>query len=124
MKPGIFYGPAMSQSNSLTEPIYSSLGGDPNLAEIVDMFVEEMPDRIARLLDLHQSAAWKGLRRVAHQLKGAAGSYGFDSLSPCAARLEQAVREEATEDQIRLAVGELVNLCRRVTRGTPTQGAQ
>lgn len=96
------------------------MGADPDLAKIVEMFVEEMPDRIARLLDLYESADWEELRRTAHQLKGAAGSYGFDPISPCAARLEKAVRGEAPEDQIRHAVDELVDLCRRATSGAPT----
>jgi len=109
----------MSRLIRETGPIYSRLGTDPNLAEIVEMFVEEMPDRIARLLDLYESADWEELRRMAHQLKGAAGSYGFDPISPCAARLETAVREEAPEDQIRAAVDELVGMCRRATSGAP-----
>ena len=66
--------------------VYSRLAGDPDLGEIVDLFVEEMPERVATLLDQLQAQDWEGLRRTAHQLKGAAGSYGFDMISPCAGR--------------------------------------
>lgn len=110
----------MTQSTHETEPLYSSLGGDPDLGEIVDMFVEEMPDRVSAIQNQLEEANWDGLRRTAHQLKGAAGSYGFDSVSPCAARLEDAVREQEPEEQIRRAAQELVDLCSRARGGTPS----
>ena len=111
----------MSQSTSETKPLYSSFGDDPDLGEIVQMFVEEMPDRIATLLDQLQASDWEGLRRTAHQLKGAAGSYGFDVLTDTAADLESHVRQGDPETQIHAAVEELVDMCRRLRDGTPTQ---
>ncbi len=107
-------------STQQTEPLYSSLGDDPDLSEIVEMFVDEMPDRVTALQTQLKEADWESLRRTAHQLKGAAGSYGFDIISPCAARLEDAVRESEPEDQIRKAVDELANLCSRATAGIPS----
>ncbi len=105
-------------STEQTEPLYSSLGDDPDLCEIVEMFVDEMPDRVTALQTQLEEADWESLRRTAHQLKGAAGSYGFDSISPCAAILENAVRDSQPEEQIRQAVDELTNLCSRATAGT------
>jgi histidine phosphotransfer protein HptB len=99
--------------------VYSRLAVDPDLSEIVDMFVEEMPDRIATLLEQLNAGDWECLRRTAHQLKGAAGSYGFDKISPSAGRVEAAIRDNEPEQSIRLAVDELVDLCRRAHSGTP-----
>jgi len=110
----------MTQNTHETKPIYSSLGGDPDLGEIVDMFVEEMPDRVGAIQTQLEEADWDALRRAAHQLKGAAGSYGFDLISPCAGRLEAAVREQEPEEQIRRAAQELVDMCRRARSGTPS----
>ena len=62
---------------------------------------------------------WKQLAKTAHQLKGAAGSYGFDEITPYVARLEAALRETQQEDQILSALDELVTLCRRVRAGKP-----
>jgi len=62
---------AMSTSAS-EEPIYSTLGDDPDLQDIVEMFVEEMPGRTQTFLNHLASGDWEGLCRVAHQLKGAA----------------------------------------------------
>jgi histidine phosphotransfer protein HptB len=109
----------MSQAVSKEEMLYSHLGNDPDLSEIVTMFVEEMPNRIATLLEQLNSGDLETLRRTAHQLKGAAGSYGFDLISPAAARLECAVRDDETPRHIRDAVEELVELCSRVRAGVP-----
>jgi histidine phosphotransfer protein HptB len=99
--------------------VYSRLAGDPDLREIVDLFVEEMPDRVATLLDKLQSQDWEGLRQAAHQLKGAAGSYGFDAISPCAGKVESAIRDGEPEPRIRATVEELVDLCNRTRCGLP-----
>jgi HPt (histidine-containing phosphotransfer) domain-containing protein len=103
-----------------TEPaevLYSTLADDPDLAEIIELFVQEMPERIARLLDRYRKSDREGLRRVAHQLKGAAGSYGFAPISPAAARLEGAIVQSRPEEEISRAMDELIDLCRRARAG-------
>ena len=40
-------GLAMSQAVGNREYVYSRLASDPDLRDIVDMFVEEMPGRVA-----------------------------------------------------------------------------
>ena len=109
----------MTTTPTKSEPLYSSLGGDPDLGEIVEMFVAEMPDRVAALTRQLDTGDWEGLRRSAHQLKGAAGSHGFDSISPCAARLEDALLENEPEEQIHRTVEELADLCSRIRSGAP-----
>lgn len=106
------------QPNS-TGPLYSSLGVDPNLDEIVELFVEEMPSRIETLVEQYASEDWEGLRRTAHQLKGAAGSYGFDDISPVAARLERFLEAAEPEEAVRNAVKQLVDVCSRARAGGP-----
>ncbi len=96
------------------EYLYSSLAGDPDLGEIVDLFVDEMPDRIDHLSHCLASGDLEQLRRYAHQMKGACGSYGFHQLTAPAARLENAAREQQEELAIREAVDELIQLCQRV----------
>jgi HPt (histidine-containing phosphotransfer) domain-containing protein len=99
------------------EPIYSTLGADPDLAELVALFVDEMPERIGALLEQLHRGKWQQLERTAHQLKGAAGSYGFPAVTPYAARLERAVRHSEGEDQIRARLDELIHLCSRLRSG-------
>ena len=97
--------------------IHSSLAADQDLAEIVDMFVDEMPQKIDALLARLAQADWQGLERAAHQLKGAAGSYGFEQVTEAAGRLEGAVRRGNSDSEVRSALRELVELCRRVRPG-------
>src|SRR5688572_27342403 len=99
--------------------LYSTLGADPELAELVELFVAEMPQRIAQLLAEYQAGHWDKLGRTAHQLKGAAGSYGFHQLTPYAARLEAAARGGAAPEQILHSLEDLTALCRSLRTGAP-----
>jgi histidine phosphotransfer protein HptB len=103
-----------------SEPLYSTLSTDPDLGELVQLFVEEMPDRVAALRKQVSAADWETLRRTAHQMKGSAGSYGFDPISASAAVLEDAVRGGQDERQILEAVEALIEMCNRARAGTNT----
>lgn len=109
----------MSGTTSRTEPLYSTLGGDPDLREIVNLFVAEMPGRVTTLLKQLHAQDWEGLRHTTHQLRGAAGSYGFHAISPAAGAVEDAIRSRQPEAQIRQSVASLIDLCRRARGGTP-----
>jgi HPt (histidine-containing phosphotransfer) domain-containing protein len=102
-----------------TELLYSSFGADPDMSELAEMFVDEMPVRIQCLTELVSSEDWQELGRFAHQLKGAAGGYGFDQLTPLAAHLETSVRDGNPEANIRDAADTLIDACSRVRAGAP-----
>jgi HPt (histidine-containing phosphotransfer) domain-containing protein len=101
--------------------VYSRLASDPDLREIVDLFVDEMPGRVATMLEQLNTADWDGLRRSSHQLRGAAGSYGFDAISPSAGKVEAAIRDNEPEQRIRETLDELVELCNRTRCGLPPE---
>lgn len=109
----------MSDSNIEGNVLYSTLGDDPDFGELVSMFVDEMPDRIALLEASFQQANRDELRRAAHQMKGAAGSYGFQPLTELAARLENAVQDGKTEQEIVESLTELLSVCRKIRAGSP-----
>jgi PAS domain S-box-containing protein len=115
--------PTTSERNASTPMpsafVYSHLAADPDLDELVTLFVQEMPERINALDTQAKSRDWNQLAHTAHQLKGAAGRYGFGEIVPCAARLEAAAREAQQEQQILSALDELLSLCRRVRSGKP-----
>jgi HPt (histidine-containing phosphotransfer) domain-containing protein len=100
--------------NTDSHVYYSSLAEDPCLGEIVALYVAEMPERIAALIERWQARDVKGLATLAHQLKGAAGSHGFGQLTPYAACLEQAARGAPDENGISEALDDLLDACRRV----------
>jgi HPt (histidine-containing phosphotransfer) domain-containing protein len=112
----------MTQITKATEPLYSTLGGDADLGEIIDVFVEEMPDRVAALLGQFRASDWDGLRRTAHQLKGAAGSYGYLTISHLAGRLEETLCRGEPKSRVRDAVHALIATCKLARGGTPAQG--
>jgi histidine phosphotransfer protein HptB len=104
----------MGQTSDDRQYIYSHLSSDPDLADIVEMFVQEMPGRAQRLTGQMDAKDWDGLQHTVHQLKGAAGSYGFEPVSRAAAKAESAVRNAEPEEQVRATLEELLDLCGRV----------
>lgn len=98
---------------------YSELGSDEDLSELVEIFVGEMPNRVSAMNAAAESSNWEELTRVAHQLKGAAGSYGFDQMTPYAARLESICRDKHPEEEILDALNDLVKLCGKMRAGVP-----
>lgn len=99
-----------------TIPLRSILEFDdcPELAEIVQMFVDEMPERIKKIVSEFQDREWEKLSQSAHQLKGSAGSYGFQEISPAAGTVEDLIRKHSSEEEIREAVEYLISLCERL----------
>jgi HPt (histidine-containing phosphotransfer) domain-containing protein len=108
----------MIPATSDATPIYSELSDDPDLGGIVAIFVEEMPDRIAAIERAFEAANWDVVQRLAHQMKGAAGSYGFDAVTPFALRLEYAARARNDHLELRTALDEFVGICQRIRTGS------
>jgi HPt (histidine-containing phosphotransfer) domain-containing protein len=102
------------------EEIFSTLLDDPDLVELVELFVGELPDRTAQLAKAMQSGDMAEVGRYAHQLKGAAGSYGFECVTPYAAKLERAARSGEPEDRVQSALDELRAICARLRATAPT----
>lgn len=101
-----------------TGPLVSTLASDPDMAELVQFFVDEIDDRITTIQTTAQGNDIAGLRTVAHQLKGAAGGYGFEPISHTAGELERLI--DVTEppevtQAIQEQVNELIDLCQRAS---------
>ncbi len=101
--------------------ITSEFAGDPDMVELVKLFVDEMPTRIDALLDSWQRGAAGDLRRIAHQMKGACGGYGFPQVGNAAGVLERSLAafgqsvDVGELERLRNQVDDLVDLCRRVS---------
>jgi HPt (histidine-containing phosphotransfer) domain-containing protein len=96
-------------------PIYSELCADPELQEIVADFVDELPRRVDAMRESFLAGSWDVLQTLAHQVKGAAGSYGFAPVTPIAGEIENGARNRAPEHEIERAITELQNLVSRLT---------
>ncbi|MCL2347801.1 MAG: Hpt domain-containing protein [Planctomycetaceae bacterium] len=102
-------------TNERQSSLYSVLANDPDLCELVRQFVDEMPGRIQKLTAEWNALDWENLLRTTHQLKGAAGSYGFGEISPAAASLEELIKSGSPESEIAQSVASLVSLCKLVS---------
>lgn len=99
-------------------PLISEFAGDSDMAELVDYFVHELQERINSLQQAWSEGETDQLRRLAHQIKGAAGGYGFPSITAAAAELEQTLlAAEAESSTVAERLEELVSLCRRAVAG-------
>lgn len=102
------------QSVQTTGQVYSKLADDPDLAELVELFVANLPQLLATLAQHADHEDWRSLERVAHQLKGSSGCYGFDDVASWAARLEETCHRGRAKSEILTALAELEQFCSRV----------
>ncbi|MFN0134031.1 MAG: Hpt domain-containing protein [Phycisphaerales bacterium] len=95
--------------------LVSSHGTDPDLAELVRMFVDEMPARIAALHAAWEAEELSVVRRLAHQLAGASAGYGFSPLGDAARKLETGLTARTSAEKVRQEFDDLVSMCGRVS---------
>jgi HPt (histidine-containing phosphotransfer) domain-containing protein len=98
--------------------IKSTLTNDPDMRELIVMFVDEMPGRATKLRDVLTAAKWKDLANEAHKLRGSAGGHGFGAIGNAAGSLEDLIRanmgrEEQVLASIHSKVEELASMCER-----------
>ena len=109
----------ISSHNSVSgdqSPVVSEFAGDTDMAELIEYFITELKDRIGRLENAWVVGDHERLRQVAHQLKGAAGGYGFPAITHSAADLEFSLTAEQAElSCLAEKVEALISLCKRAT---------
>ncbi|MCA9300475.1 MAG: Hpt domain-containing protein [Phycisphaerales bacterium] len=106
-------------TNGQITPLQSEFAGDPDMDELVELFVTELPARIEALDTAWNSRDLEITTRIAHQLKGASGGYGFPTIGDAAATLEDHLRGlegDVPEDlvqSIQREVDQVIHLCKR-----------
>jgi CheY-like chemotaxis protein/HPt (histidine-containing phosphotransfer) domain-containing protein len=105
---------------SASSEIHSELADDPDMAELIDGYIQGLPAQAKRLEDAFDANDRETVRRLAHQLKGSAGGYGFPTITEAAARLEELARAGETISQ---ALADVCDLCRRARAARPTRAA-
>lgn len=108
-----FGGHAVSNEQVSGQPIISELGTDDDIVELVDMFVSELPKRVEAMRQAVEENDLESLKRFVHQLKGAAGGYGFPTITEGARELEQAIEPTEGIENVRQQVEALADLCQR-----------
>lgn len=122
---GVESGKQAAASRTNGEPVVSRLASDPEMYELIGLFVAELPRRVGAMQELFARSDWAQLRRAAHQLKGASGGYGFPDVGEVAGRVEQTLNtmRGASADghesigRLREQVDDLAEICGRVITG-------
>jgi HPt (histidine-containing phosphotransfer) domain-containing protein len=102
-------------------PLISQFSDDADMGELIEFFINELTRRTGEMERALAEGRLSDLGRIAHQIKGAAGGYGFPAISQCADELEQAIRAapdgRAETEGVRRRVAALTTLCQRASIG-------
>lgn len=92
----------------------SSFAHEPEMTEVLAQYVAGLP-RQARLLQTFLTEhRLLELRKVAHQIKGSAGGYGFMPVTHAADYVERMLHDHMSIEDIARGVRELLDLLRSV----------
>jgi HPt (histidine-containing phosphotransfer) domain-containing protein len=96
------------------QPLRSQYQDDPDMRDLVREFAAGLPARAAELERLFAEEQCSELARIAHQLKGAGGGYGFPLITERAAALESSLKQDADEPRVKECLAQLVEALRAV----------
>ena len=81
-------------------PIVSRLpADDPEFCDIISEFIEQFEKKLAELTAANGDGDLLRVAEIAHWIKGAGGTAGFDDLTAAATELEKSVKE-GRQDQL------------------------
>ncbi|MCK6504819.1 response regulator [Myxococcota bacterium] len=96
----------------------SDLGDDPARDELLQSYLRRLGERRGLIQQAHARGASADLRRLAHQIRGSASSYGFPALGQAAARLEEALDAGQAPAAVDARVEELLAVVDRALAAT------
>ncbi|MCC5829905.1 MAG: Hpt domain-containing protein [Phycisphaeraceae bacterium] len=94
--------------------IVSEFADDPDMRDLVAFFAAELPQRASVLAEMAAKNDWAAIRELAHQLKGAAGGYGFPTITEQARQVERMATIAEDVERLRGQIDLLADMCRRV----------
>jgi len=115
--------PSLTPVCTSEEGLFSEFAGDVDMADIIDRFVEGLPGRMGELRTAIAVGATADVKRMAHQLKGAAGGYGFGPITTVAGELELAIGRCEGAAETQEIVGRLLAMCARARACEPVAEA-
>lgn len=105
--------------SDVNTPLRSELASDPDMAELIQMFLSELPERLAAFETAVSAGEVDTLKRLAHQLRGAAAGYGYSSIGTAAGAIEDRIRQLGGQpagsviERVRGELDAMSVLCRR-----------
>jgi signal transduction histidine kinase/HPt (histidine-containing phosphotransfer) domain-containing protein len=95
-------------------PLKSTMLAYPGMAKIIDEFVHDLPGEVEKLQTFLAKGDMVPLKRVVHQLRGACGGYGFDSITELAADAEKEISAADNIKTITTSINSLIEMIRRI----------
>ncbi len=92
----------------------SEFSDDQDMRELIDLYVSRLPAEIARLNALLAGGDLEALRKLAHQLKGSGGGYGFPRVTELAAIVDHSINQGVAVEQVRAEVEALIRYIRDI----------
>jgi len=99
-----------------TAPLRSRLAGHARLARLAERFAQQLPQRLVQMRAAQAGGDMAALAALAHSLKGAGGSMGYDALFEPARALEQAA-QDGDAAAVQDALATLQGLVARIAAG-------
>ena len=81
-----------TSSGEDTSPIVSRLGGNNKFAKVISRFVGRLEEQLPAMDEAFWAQAFESIAKLAHWLKGAGGTVGFDVFYEPASELELAAK--------------------------------
>jgi len=106
---------------AMAATLVSQFADDPAMRDLIADFLVRLDVRVAAMQDDWNARAYDRVLMEAHKLKGAAGGYGYPTISDAAGRLEACLRDRADDGQYVGALDALAVLVTLVrAAGRPT----
>lgn len=111
------YLQVLDETEIQARPIVSCLLEDePEFADVVEKFVNSLPNNERRLGEAMDLQNWSDMKRIAHDIKGTAGSMGYPQLTDLAAQIEfQLINEDY--DEVQLLCKDFHSMCQGIYNG-------
>jgi len=94
--------------------IKSALATQSGMMEIITEFVDGLPGEVKKMTDSLEKKDMTALRQVVHQLRGAAGGYGFAAVTQPATSVEKTIDASGTVEAITAEIKSLIEVVRRI----------
>ena len=104
----------MPDSSARWSAVHSVYADDPDFQDLLALFYESLASQRVVLESAFRERRWDELSRMAHQLKGSGGGFGFPELSQAALALETACASAPLEIPARF--GDLCTWIDRILR--------
>ena len=89
---------AATTSSTTVRPVVSALANHPKLRIAVKKFADKLDGELKKMEHFYQQQDMAGVAGVAHWLKGAAGTVGYNDFTEPAGELERLARLQESED--------------------------